>query len=350
LPASTLSERARPARAEPGAAAAPAPAAPLLRVENLRKHFPIRSGLLLRQTGTLRAVDGVSFELPAGETLGLVGESGCGKTTVGRTVIRIYEPSAGRVDFLGRDVGALAGPALTAYRRDVQMIFQDPYSSLNPRLTIGRILSTPLRVHGVGSAAEQRERVEQMLETIGLGAAAASRYPHEFSGGQRQRVAIARAVLLRPKLVIADEPVSALDVSVQAQILNLLSELQRELGVAYLFIAHDLAVVRHMARRIAVMYLGRIVEYAERETLFRAPGHPYTQALLEANPRPGEGRRRRRQLLTGDVPNPIQPPSGCHFHPRCPLAEQRCREESPALRELAPAPGLHQVACHRAGG
>jgi oligopeptide transport system ATP-binding protein len=322
--------------------------APLLEVEGLKRHFALRSGLLLRQSGTVYAVDGVSFRLDEGQTLGLVGESGCGKTTVGRTLVRIYSPSEGRIRFEGREVSKLRGPELLRYRREVQMIFQDPYSSLNPRHTVGRILSTPLRVHSIDSPAERRERVDEILETIGLGGWARDRYPHEFSGGQRQRVAIARAILLQPKLVIADEPVSALDVSVQAQILNLLGRLQAEMGIAYLFIAHDLAVVKHMAGRVAVMYLGRIVEHADRATLFSGPRHPYTQALMEANPLPGRGRRRRRNLLEGDVPSPVSPPRGCHFHPRCPVAEALCREETPRLENLGSSERPHQVACHLA--
>ena len=263
--------------------------------------------------------------------------------------MRIDPPSKGTLSFEGRDITKLRDRELIQYRRDVQMIFQDPYSSLNPRLTIGRILETPLRVHGIGDFRQRRERTDAMLEKIGLGIWARNRYPHEFSGGQRQRIAIARAIMLQPKLVIADEPVSALDVSVQAQILNLLSALQEDMGIAFLFIAHDLAVVKHMASRVAVMYLGRIVEYARREVLFQGPQHPYTQALMDANPVPGRGRRRSRAALTGDVPSPISPPGGCHFHPRCPVAEARCRVESPVLRDIGTVDEPHPVACHLAG-
>jgi peptide/nickel transport system ATP-binding protein len=320
----------------------------LLELQNVKKHFPIRSGLLLRQTGTVHAVDGVSLSLQPGETLGLVGESGCGKSTLGRTIIRIYDPTAGDIRFDGQEVGGLGGRQLHDFRRNVQMIFQDPYSSLNPRRTIDNIIYQPMAVHG-WDGATRRRRVAELLDKIGLGSWAQNRYPHEFSGGQRQRVAIARAIALRPKLVIADEPVSALDVSVQSQILNLMADLKDEMKMSYLFIAHDLAVVRHMSDRIAVMYLGNIIEFADREELFAAPRHPYTQALMQANPVPGQGHRKNRLILKGDVPSPVAPPPGCRFHPRCPFAIERCRTEVPALRELGPTPPggkPYQVACH----
>lgn len=317
----------------------------ILRIQDVKKHFPIRSGLLLRQTGNVYAVDGVSFTLKAGETLGLVGESGCGKSTLGRTIIRIYEPTAGSVEFGGKDITHMNHEGLFAFRRDVQMIFQDPYSSLNPRRTVYNIIEQPLRVHGM-EESQRRHRVLELLDKIGFGAWASNRYPHEFSGGQRQRIAIARAIALKPKLVIADEPVSALDVSVQSQILNLMADLREEMGMAYLFIAHNLAVVRHMATRIAVMYLGQVVEMAPREELFRAPKHPYTQALMAANPIPGMGRRVKRLILKGDVPSPVRPPTGCRFHPRCPYATDRCKTERPELRNLGTEAEPYLVACH----
>lgn len=320
----------------------------LLHIDALAKHFPIRSGLLRRQTGTVRAVDGVSFKLEAGETLGLVGESGCGKSTLGRTVIRIYDPTAGAIRFTGQDVTTLKGRSLNSFRRDVQMVFQDPYSSLNPRVTVANILQRPLVVHGIGASAKERQKmVAELLGHVGLGRWAMNRYPHEFSGGQRQRIAIARVLALKPKLVIADEPVSALDVSVQSQILNLMQELRRNFGMAYLFIAHDLAVVRHMAERVAVMYLGRIVEIGSRDAIFKDAKHPYTKALLSAVPRL-DVKAVRRELIQGEPPSPVNPPSGCAFHPRCPFAEERCRIESPALRNLGTVDKTHEVACHLA--
>ena len=321
----------------------------LLQVSDLKMFFPIRSGLLLRQTGTVYAVNGVSFDLAAHETLGLVGESGCGKSTVARTIVRIYEASGGTVRFEGNDINQMSDEQLNEYRKNTQMIFQDPYSSLNPRMTVGQILDAPLRVHGLGSSKERQKRINELLDQVRLGSWAAGRYPHEFSGGQRQRIAIARAIALKPRLVVADEPVSALDVSVQSQVLNLMKDLQEEMGMAYLFISHDLAVVRHMSDRIAVMYLGHIMEYASREDLFNSPQHPYTFALLAANPVPGEGKKKNRDLLTGDVPSPVNPPSGCVFHPRCQYAENRCKLEVPKLRQVlhpGAASKRHWAACH----
>jgi oligopeptide/dipeptide ABC transporter ATP-binding protein len=317
----------------------------LLKIESVKKHFPIRSGLLLKQTGTVYAVDGINLAVNAGETVGLVGESGCGKSTLGRTVIRIYDPTEGNIRFDGKDVTNFTGSDLLSFRRNVQMIFQDPYSSLNPRRTIANIIEQPMVVHGIPEA-DRKARVSELLDKIGLGAWAQNRYPHEFSGGQRQRIAIARAIALKPKLVIADEPVSALDVSVQSQILNLMSDLKDEMKMAYLFIAHDLAVVRHMSDRIAVMYLGSIVELAPKEELFAGPKHPYTQALMAANPVPGHGRRKNRVMLHGDVPSPVNPPSGCRFHPRCPFAVERCKTERPVLKNHGSATNPYEVACH----
>jgi oligopeptide transport system ATP-binding protein len=317
---------------------------PLLRVENLVKRFPIRSGVLSRVTDNVHAVDGVSLHIDAGETLGLVGESGCGKSTTGRCILRLIEPSAGEIWFEGRNVTHLDKAAQRALTRDMQIIFQDPFASLDPRMNVGRIVGEALVIHRLArTARERQDRVVQLLETVGLHPDHMRRFPHEFSGGQRQRIGIARALAVNPKLIICDEPVSALDVSIQAQVINLLEDLQQQLNLTYLFIAHDLSVVEHISRRVAVMYLGRIVEIAPARALYATPKHPYTEALLSAVPIPDPTVQRKRIVLKGDVPNPINPPAGCHFHPRCPRAEARCRSEAPVLRALGPG---QQVACH----
>ena len=319
-------------------------AAPLLEVRDIRKHFPIHKGVFSRVSGHVLAVDGVSFRIGRGETLGLVGESGCGKSTVGRTVLKLLEPTSGRITVGGEDITELDHVRMMPYRRRMQMIFQDPYASLNPRMTAGAIVGEPLVIHGMAGAAEREGRVESLFERVGLGPERMASYPHEFSGGQRQRIGIARALALNPELIIGDEPVSALDVSIQAQIINLLMDLQDELGLSYLFIAHDLAVVEHISHRLAVMYLGRIVETTSKEALFETPLHPYTEALLSAVPVPrARARGRRRVILTGDVPSPINPPGGCHFHQRCPYAMARCGVDVPELREVRPD---HWAACH----
>ena len=315
----------------------------VLEVEDLKTYFPVRKGLLRSTVGHVHAVDGVSFTIGAGETLGLVGESGCGKTTVGRSVLRLIEPTAGVIRLGGRDITRLGRAELRPFRREMQIIFQDPFSSLNPRMRAGDIVGEPLKVHGTVPARERRERVAALFARVGLSEAQMDNYPHQFSGGQRQRIGVARALALNPKLIVGDEPVSALDVSIQAQVINLLTDLQRELGLSYLFISHNLAVVEHISHRIAVMYLGRIVEHTDRETLFRKPLHPYTEALLAAVPVPDPAARRAKRVLQGDVPSPLHPPAGCHFHTRCPYAEARCRSETPRLREIEPG---HHVACH----
>ena len=321
---------------------------PLLSVRNLTKHFALRSGLLGRQITNVYAVDGVSFEVARGETLGLVGESGCGKSTTGRCVLRLIEPTSGEVRFEGKEVTTLGADDLRALRRDVQIIFQDPYASLNPRMTVGAIIGEALIIHGLAKTKQQFEqRIVGLLETVGLKADHMNSYPHEFSGGQRQRIGIARALAVEPKLIICDEPVSALDVSIQAQVINLLEDLQQEFGLAFLFIAHDLSVVEHISRRVAVMYLGRIVETAPARDLYAKPLHPYTEALLSAVPIPDPKVKRKRIRLEGDVPNPIEPPSGCHFHTRCPIAQfPKCSSETPLLRQSSDG---HYVACHFRG-
>jgi oligopeptide/dipeptide ABC transporter ATP-binding protein len=317
---------------------------PVLEVQDLVKHFPIQGGLLQRRVGEVKAVDGVSFAIRRGETLGLVGESGCGKSTIGKTVLKLIEPTAGRILLGGEDVTHLAPAAMWPHRRRVQTIFQDPYSSMNPRLPAGAIVGEPLENFSITRGRATSERVTRLFERVGLRPDALRKYAHEFSGGQRQRLGIAKALSVNPDLIVADEPVSALDVSVQAQVLNLLIDLQEEYGLAYLFISHDLAVMRHISHRIAVMYLGRIVELADKRTLFSQPLHPYTEALLSAATAPDPRRRRlRKRIVQGDVPSPANPPPGCHFHTRCPYAVERCKLEAPALREVASG---HHVSCH----
>jgi oligopeptide transport system ATP-binding protein len=320
----------------------------ILDVTDLKTHFPIRRGVFARVKDHVRAVDGVSFRVRRGKTLGLVGESGCGKTTVGRTILRLIPATAGRVTFDGRDVFHLSGSDLRALRRDMQIVFQDPYGSLNPRMTVESIVGEALSVHGIAHGTQRRARVAELLERVGLSASHLRRYPHEFSGGQRQRIGIARALALNPRFIVCDEPVSALDVSIQSQILNLLADLRAELDLSYLFIAHNLAVIEHFSDDVAVMYLGRIVEFARSNEIYNNPKHPYTQALLSAAPEPDPARRRRRVVLPGEVPSPIHPPSGCHFHPRCPLAVDECRDKDPVLRQAPDTPPGHVVACHRA--
>src|SRR5438876_3165900 len=320
--------------------------AELLRVEHLKMHFPITKGFLQRRVGSVRAVDDISFTVNKGETLGLVGESGCGKSTTGRAILQLYKPTAGTVNFLGQDLTRLGAEPMRKKRRDMQMIFQDPFASLNARMTVGSLIAEPLEIHGLAKQGkEKQELVQELLRIVGLNPYFANRYPHEFSGGQRQRIGIARALAVQPSLAVCEEPVSALDVSIQAQVINLLEELQGQFNLTYLFIAHDLSVVRHISDRVAVMYVGKIVELTTRDLLYERPLHPYTKALLSAVPLPGPAieRRRQRMILTGDVPSPVNPPSGCRFHPRCPFAQELCKEKEPELLEVEPN---HFAACH----
>lgn len=322
----------------------------LLQVKNLKKYFPIRRGVFQRQVGAVQAVDGITFDIYKGETLGLVGESGCGKSTAGRTILQLLEPTEGEVYFNGDDLVALKRGEMRKRRRHMQMIFQDPYASLNPRMQVGSIVGEPLNIHGIGNSASRRERVEDLLSLVGLNPYFIKRYPHEFSGGQRQRIGIARALATNPSFIVADEPISALDVSIQAQVVNLLDDLKAELGLTYLFIAHDLSMVRYISDRVAVMYLGRIVEMGERDVVYDHPLHPYTQALLSAIPIPDPDveATRKRIILEGDVPSPVNPPAGCRFNPRCAYATDICRQEDPEFRNMGTETQVHMVACHHA--
>ena len=317
---------------------------PILQVDDLKMHFPVKEGIMLRASKFNRAVDGVSLSIQPGETLGLVGESGCGKSTLGRCISRLYQPTSGSIKFEGADIANLKGRDLLPYRQDIQMIFQDPMESLNARHTVGDILEEPFIVHKIGDSASRQKRIKELLEIVGLPARSASRYPFEFSGGQRQRIGIARSIALNPKLIICDEPVSALDVSIQSQILNLLIDLQREFSLSYLFIAHDLAFVKHISDRISIMYLGKIVESGNGEEIYQESRHPYTQSLISAIPIPDPHREINRQLISGDVPSPINPPSGCAFHPRCPMAIEKCTQEATSLEQMSEG---HLASCHR---
>lgn len=315
---------------------------PILEVRNLKMHFPVKEGILLRTSKFNKAVDGVSFDIQAGETLGLVGESGCGKSTLGRCIARLYEPTEGTIKFEGKTISNLKGRKLLPYRKNIQMIFQDPMESLNSRHTVGDILEEPFIIQNMGDRSFRQKRVKELLEIVGLPARSANRYPFEFSGGQRQRICVARSIALNPKLIICDEPVSALDVSIQSQILNLLNDLQKEFNLSYLFIAHDLAVVKHISDRIAIMYLGKVVESGEGQEIYHNPQHPYTKSLMSAIPVPDPHKKSQRQIITGDVPSPINPPSGCTFHPRCPVVQDNCKQDVPKLIEVA----LHDDALH----
>jgi oligopeptide transport system ATP-binding protein len=323
----------------------------LLSVDNLTMHFPLTQGIIFqRQVGAVKAVDGVSFDVFKGETLGLVGESGCGKSTTGRALLQLYEPTAGHVHYRGTDLTELDGGQMRRMRRYLQMIFQDPYASLNPRMSVGSIVGEPLQIHNIGNSQTRKERIQELLKVVGLNPYFINRYPHEFSGGQRQRIGIARALATNPAFIVADEPISALDVSIQAQVVNLMDDLKAELGLTYLFIAHDLSMVRYISDRVAVMYLGRIVELSDRNEVFDHPLHPYTQALLSAIPVPDPEKEAKRQrlILEGDVPSPANPPSGCRFHPRCSYATEICKEEDPTFRNLGSDSRPHFVACHHA--
>jgi oligopeptide transport system ATP-binding protein len=322
----------------------------LVKVRNLKKYFPIRRGVLKRTVGHVKAVDGISFDIYKGETLGLVGESGCGKSTAGRTILQLYEPTEGEVYLDGQDLTGLRKSDLRKSRRHMQMIFQDPYASLNPRMTVGNIISEPLAIQGIGNSASRKERVGELLDVVGLNRYFVNRYPHEFSGGQRQRIGVARALATNPSFIVADEPISALDVSIQAQVVNMLDDLKSELGLTYLFIAHDLSMVHYISDRVAVMYLGRIVEMGERDDVYNHPLHPYTQALLSAIPVPDPDNEssRERIILEGDVPSPANPPAGCHFHPRCGYATDICREDDPQARNMGSEERVRMVACHHA--
>ncbi|MDX1377910.1 MAG: dipeptide ABC transporter ATP-binding protein [Anaerolineales bacterium] len=319
---------------------------PLIRVENLTKHFPVTRGIIFqKQVGAVQAVDDLTFDIFQGETFGMVGESGCGKSTTGRAILQLHKPTAGNVYYENTELTTASSQTMQRMRRNMQIIFQDPYASLNPRMTVGNIIAEPLEVHNIGTAEERRERVQDLLRLVGLNPYFVNRYPHEFSGGQRQRIGVARALALEPKFIVCDEPISALDVSIQAQVVNLLEKLQDELGLTYLFIAHDLSMVRHISDRVSVMYLGKMVELADRDELYENPLHPYTKALLSAVPVPDPAKeaQRKRTILEGDVPSPIRPPSGCRFHPRCPIAEEICSQEVPEWREVTDG---HWVACH----
>jgi oligopeptide transport system ATP-binding protein len=322
----------------------------LVEVKNLKKHFPIMRGVLRRQVGAVQAVDGVSFNIYKGETLGLVGESGCGKSTTGRTILQLLEPTAGQVSYAGQELTNLNRNEMRKARRHMQMIFQDPYASLNPRMSVGSIIGEPLQIHNIGNSSSRKDRIQELLKVVGLNPYFINRYPHEFSGGQRQRIGIARALATNPDFIVADEPISALDVSIQAQVVNLMDDLKEELGLTYLFIAHDLSMIRYISDRVAVMYLGRIVELSNRDEIFDHPLHPYTQALLSAIPIPDPEKESKRQrlILEGDVPSPANPPSGCRFHPRCSYATEICKEEDPVFRNLGSDSVPHFVACHHA--